>query len=91
MEDDMPKVFVPTDSRTAPARLRMPAGYEVGENWVANTLPGVFTWNEERGAAEFDRHRVNDVVAVLHADYVAVRVVHGKIESQPERSSVLRR
>ncbi|MFE2283874.1 hypothetical protein ACFXDJ_06850 [Streptomyces sp. NPDC059443] len=90
-DNDMPKIFVPTDSRHAPARLRMPSGYQNGENWVADALPGLFTWNEERGAAEFDRHRVNDVVGVLHQNYVDVRVVHGVTEAHPERSSTLRR
>ncbi|MCJ0868100.1 hypothetical protein [Streptomyces sp. AP-93] len=91
-ENDMPKIFVPTDSRHAPARLTMPADYDAEtHNWVADALPNVFTWNAERGAAEFDRHAVNDVVAVLHADYVSVKVVHGVSEAHPERSSTLRR
>lgn len=90
-ERDMPRIFVPTDDRRAPARLRMPAGYEEGENWVAEAMPEFFTWNEQRQVPEFDRDRVTDVAAVLHRGYRQVKVVYGVMETAPESSRVLTR
>lgn len=87
----MPRIFIPTDNRTAPARLTMPAGYEEGENWVAQAMPEFFTFNEKRQLPEFDRDRVTDVAVVLHRGYRQVKLVYGKLESEPESSRILTR